>query len=108
MSLLEPTAEKINKWTAERNVKKLLDALGAKDAAIQRLAVEGLSRVRGPEVFDYCRKNAKSEDRTVRWQVTQILGLIGTPDAMKILEAVDDPTEALEQTLKGRYKDYQP
>ena len=36
MALFGPTSEKVEKWIAKGNVKKLIDALGSSDAVIKR------------------------------------------------------------------------
>jgi HEAT repeat protein len=95
MPLFGASHEKVEKWIADRNVKKLLDALKSDDATLRRSATEGLGRIRGPEVIAYCKNNAHHQDQNVRWNVTQILGLIGTPEAMKILAEVRDPTDEM-------------
>ncbi|MDP8223949.1 MAG: HEAT repeat domain-containing protein [Candidatus Lernaella stagnicola] len=88
MDLFEPTPGKVNAWAAKGNVKKLLGSLTSSDAVIRELSVEGLASIGSPEVLQYCRENADSADDIVRWDITRILGLIGTAEAIKILETV--------------------
>ena len=108
MALFKPTIEKVQVWASKGNVKKLIEALSSSDAAVQRFAVEGLGKIGGRETLEYCRQNATNKDPKVRWHVTQILGLLGSPEAVKILSTVDDPTVALEKSLKEKYKDFRP
>lgn len=104
MPLFETTISKVENWTATKNVKKLFGALSSADAVVQRAAAEGLSRIRTPEVLQYCRANAMDTNPKVRWHITQILGLIGTSEAMKILETVEDPTDAIQKKLEMQKK----
>lgn len=90
MDLFGPTPEKVKAWTTQGNVKKLLGSLKSIDAVIRELSVEGLAAVGSPEVLQFCRENARSTDDTIRWDVTRILGLIGTAEAFKILETVQE------------------
>ncbi|MBZ0270664.1 HEAT repeat domain-containing protein [bacterium] len=101
MALFGPTHEKIERWSAERNAKKLLGALSSDDSTIRRAAAEALGRIPSPEVLDYCRKRANSTDQNERWTVTQILGFIGTPEAMKILETVQDPNSLWDEKIRA-------
>ncbi len=66
MGLFETTPEKIEKWTAARNVKKLIAALNADNTVIRELSATGLAKVGGPEVLKYCKENATSADQRVR------------------------------------------
>jgi len=91
MPLFGTKLDDVLKWAAAKDVKKLVGALKAPDAIVRRKAVEELARIRNVEVMKYCQENAQHKDRNVRWHVTQILGLIGTPQAMKILEQTEDP-----------------
>jgi len=102
MALFGPTSEKIEKWAAAGNAKKLFSVLHSNDAVMRRAAIEGLAKVRGPEVFQYCRDNAHHPDQQVRWCVTQILGLIGTPEAMEILGTVLDPTDQMKRNIRKK------
>ncbi|MCB1153032.1 MAG: HEAT repeat domain-containing protein [Deltaproteobacteria bacterium] len=95
------TPAKVEKWVAERNVAKLTQALEKGDGAVRRAAVEGLAQIRGGEVLQFCKDNARSSNEQVRWAVTQILGLIGTPAAMEILGTVKDPDEELAKKAKN-------
>ena len=95
MALFGPTSEKVEKWVATGKINKLIGALQSSDAVIRRLAAEGLGKIGGPQVLDFCKENASSMDENVRWHITQILGLIGTPEAMKILETVQNPAEKI-------------
>lgn len=100
MALFGPSPEKVEKWIAQGNVKKLIGALTSDDAVVRRLAAEGLGKIGGPKVLDYCRDNGTSTDQNVRWAITQILGMMGTPEAVKILESVRDPAEAIGMRAK--------
>jgi len=104
MGLFSTTLEKVERWTGERNVKKLLGCLTSSDAAVRRAATEGLGKIGGPEVIEYCRKNAQNPDDKTRWHVTQVLGQIGSPEAMAILGTVKSPgdwTEKAEEWIKN-------
>jgi HEAT repeat protein len=90
MGLFGPTPEKIEAWAAKGNVKKLLESVASTDAIIRELSVAALASVGSAEVLGYCRENAKSMDDTIRWDVTRILGLIGTPEALEILATVQE------------------
>jgi HEAT repeat protein len=94
MALFGASPEKVEKWIAKGNVKKLIGALTSEDAVIRRMTAEGLGKIGGPEVLEYCRENAVSSNQEIRWSITQILGIIGSPEAVKILETVRDPAEA--------------
>jgi len=100
MGLFGPTAEKVENWTATGKVKKLIGCLKSDDAVIRRLASEGLAKVGGEEVLDYCRKNGQSTDTDVRWHITQILGMIGTSVAMEVLSTVEDPGAKWDEKAK--------
>lgn len=102
MSLFGPSPEKIEKWTEQKNASKLLSCLSSDDATMRRLAAEGLGKVGGPEVLEYCKSNARNSDHNVRWHISQILGLMGTPEAMKIMQDVMDPTEAIKRGAKRK------
>jgi len=105
MGLFGISPKKVEKWAAEGNVEKLLGVLNYSDAAIRRLAVTELSKMRSKEVMDFCRKNANSDDEQLRWQITQILGLNGTPEAIKILEGVKQPKKkGLDAIAAYKYK----
>ena len=100
MSLFGATPEKIEKWTAAGKVRKLIGALSSEDAVVRRMAAEGLGKIGSPAVLAYCRDNASSMEENVRWHITQILGIIGTPEAMKILENVQDPASKISMRIK--------
>jgi HEAT repeat protein len=102
MSIFATTPDKIAKWVETRKVDKLVHALQSKDAVVCELATEGLAKIGGAEVLQYCRENARHSEQHMRWQITKILGLIGTPEAMKILETVEDPTDAIRRTAKKK------
>ena len=86
-----PKLEDIDKWASKGNVKKLIGALKSSDALIRRQTVKALSEIGGPQVIEFCRENARSSNEQMRWHVTQILGLIGSREAVKILDTVKDP-----------------
>ncbi len=91
MKLFGPTASRVEKWIANRNVKKLIETLHDGDGALRRRAAEGMAEIRSAEVLEFCNENAQNPDKDLRWHVTQILGLMGTPGAMKILANVHPP-----------------
>ena len=91
MKLFGPTASRVEKWISDRKVKKLVETLGCEDGALRRRAAEGMAEIRSAEVLQYCSDNAQNPDKDVRWHITQILGLIGTPPAMRILANVRPP-----------------
>jgi HEAT repeat protein len=91
MGLFSISPEKVERWTQEKNVKKLLGCLKSDDAAVRRMATESLGKIGGTEVLDYCRQNAQSPDDKTRWHITQILGQITSPEAMTILGTVKAP-----------------
>ena len=100
MGIFKPSVNQIEKWKEQKNVKKLLGGLSIQDYAIQQAAAEALSKIGGQEVLDYCKEKAKDFDPKIRWLISLILGGIGTPQAMKILGTVEDPTETLSQRIK--------
>lgn len=100
MALFATTPDKVQKWIDQGNAKKLIAALSSPDAVVRRLSAEGLGRIGGSEVMDYCKKNITNMDDTVRWHVTQILGLIGTPDAIKLMEMSGHPTDVIREKIK--------
>ncbi|MCZ7582349.1 MAG: HEAT repeat domain-containing protein [Deltaproteobacteria bacterium] len=100
MSIFGVSAEKVEKWTQDGNAKKLLGALKSDDAVIRRLAAEGLAKVGGEDVLAYCKKNAQDPDKNVRWHITQILAMMGTPEAVRILAEVKDPTSEWDERAK--------
>jgi len=91
MKLFGPTTARVEKWIAARNVHKLIETLHDGDGVLRRRAAEGMADIRSTEVLDFCKENAQSDDKDIRWHITQILGLIGTPGAMKILATVHPP-----------------
>ncbi len=91
MKLFGPTTSRVEKWIAGRNVKKLIETLYDGDGALRRRAAEGMAEIRSAEVLDFCSDNAQNPDKDIRWHVTQILGMMGTPVAMKILAKVHPP-----------------
>ncbi len=101
MKIFAVTSDKVAKWTNDRNVDKLVGALTDKDPVIRRLAAEGMAQIRSREVLDYCRGNAQSMDQNVRWAITQILGLIGSTEAMSILSTVRDPMTTKSKSNKN-------
>lgn len=105
MGLFGPTPEKVEKWVQARKVKKLIGALNSDDAIVVRMAAEGLGKVGGSEVLQYCKDNAANENKDVRWQITKILGLIGSPAAMEILGTVQDPIDAIGRRVKKAQSD---
>ena len=104
MALFGPTPEKIEKWISKGSVGKLLKSLGTEDAIIKLMVVEGLAKLGNPEVLYYCKENATSENQEVRWQITKILGLIGTPEAMEILSMVEDPKDRMVRSFQKKKK----
>jgi HEAT repeat protein len=104
MALMGVNTKKVGMWVEQRDVKKLLGALESDDIVIRRATAEGLAKIGGAEVLDFCRKNAVSPNKETRWQITQILGLIGTPEALKIMETVDDPIDQLMANVKKKGK----
>lgn len=94
------TPDKVQKWAVERNVAKLSSALTEKDPVVRRLAAEAMAQIRGAEVLDFCKQNAHASDDNLRWSITQILGLIGTAEAMSILSDVRDPATRVVRTKK--------
>jgi HEAT repeat protein len=104
MGLFGPTLEKVEKWTAGGKVGKLLDALTSDDAVIRETAAQGLAQVGGPEVLAFCRENAHSDNDDLRWHITQVLGLMGTPEAIKILEGVMEPSEKIKRSIAKKKK----
>lgn len=100
MGLFGPTPEKVEKWVQAHKVEKLIGALKSDDAIVVRVAAEGLGQIGNSEVLQYCKDNATSENKDVRWQVTKILGLIGTPEAMDLLGKVQDPIAAMTKRVK--------
>ena len=102
MGLFGPTPEKIEKWISKGSVDKLVKYLSSEDAIIKQMSVEGLAKIGGPKVLSYCKSNANSMDDQVRWQVTKILGLIGTKQAMDILATVEDPGDRIARKHKKK------
>jgi HEAT repeat protein len=102
MSLFGVSAKKVSKWVEDRDTKKLFGALEADDIIIRQAAAQGLAKIGGPEVLDFCRANARSDKKEIRWQVTQILATIGTPEAAKIMDTVEDPVDSLMANVKKK------
>lgn len=95
MGFFDATPEKIEKWVSGGKVKKLIGCLTSNDAIIRRLATEGMARVGNKDVYQYCQTNATSDNEKIRWSITQMLGLMGTPQAIEILSKVQDPTSKI-------------
>jgi len=93
MGLFGANPRKVEKWTESGNVTKLVKVLEASDIALRRMAIEGMAKIRDREVLDYCAMNAESPNETIRWNITQILGMIGSREAMEILASVKDPAK---------------
>jgi len=106
MGLFGPTPEKVEKWVSKGQVSKLISSLKSEDALIRRLASEGLAQIGGPEVMQFCKENARNSDEQLRWSVTQILGQMGTPEAMKLLGTVQDPSDAIAAQRKKQTEEH--
>lgn len=104
MALFGPTPEKVAKWVDKKNVNKLIGALTSEDAMVRRKSAEGLGMIGGHEVLQFCKKNARNENKQVRWAITQILGMIGTPEAIQVMDSVMDPTDAVRRSAKAKGK----
>jgi HEAT repeat protein len=91
MKLFATTPQKVENWIAEKSVKKLLKSIDSSDPIIRRMVAEGLGIIGGPEVLKFCKDNARSDSSKLRWTITQILAQIGTPEALGVMETVEDP-----------------
>jgi HEAT repeat protein len=104
MGLFGASPEKIEKWTEKGNIKKLIGVLNSDDAALKRMASDAMGKIGGQDVLDYCKENSENADDKVRWHVTQILGNIGTKEAMDILSTVNDPLNKMTKRLKDKVR----